>query len=151
MLMAKDRCRVTLATPLQLKSRLLSEFTDQLENASLDPRSRTVGTVAVLILKKDFRGAKDALLPLKHRFKQAYDNHNLTIIEAILYSLVRNDLLSSIILTLNKNQTECADNPFYLYFSILKNLVNEIQAIQSQRKSRLQGLWNLFDGLSELE
>lgn len=151
MMFAKGRCRVSLATPPELISQLIGVFSDRLEFSSLDEWTKTVGTVMLFMLNKDFRGAGDAVSSLKDKFKERLNDKNLSIIEGILYALTRNDLIPIIISTLNENQTDFADDPFYLYFSILKNLVSEIQAIQSQRKSRLQGLWNLFDKLSELE
>ncbi|NVM53790.1 MAG: hypothetical protein HWN66_08825 [Candidatus Helarchaeota archaeon] len=151
MMFAKGRYRVSIPAPPELISQLLEKFSDRLITSILDKKIKTIGKSMIYVLKKDLEAARDACIPLIQNFKEGFANSNLTLLELIFYALLRNDIISIIITNLNAYQTEYARNPLAIYFSILKNIVNDIQAIHTRRKSYLQGLWNLFNTLSQLE
>ncbi len=151
MMFAKGRCRVSLSSPAELSSQLITTFSERLEAASITEWIKAMGTSMLNLLNKDLQGARDTCLALKQIFKEKFENQNLTLIEGILFCFLKNDLIPLIQKNLNHYQAEFADDPIFLYFSILKNVMNEIQDFQHQKKSGLQGLKNLLDNLSKLE
>ena len=151
MMFAKGRSRVSLPPPPELISQLFEKLSNHLATSGLNEKIKTMGKTMLYVLQKDLQTARDACVPLNQHFKEKLAKSSLSLLEAICFALLRNDIIPIIIKNLNAYQAEHAQEPLAIYFSILKNLAIEIQANQHQRKSALEGLRNLFENLSQLE
>ncbi|NVM28177.1 MAG: hypothetical protein HWN65_04985 [Candidatus Helarchaeota archaeon] len=151
MMFAKGRYRVSLPPPPELISQLSEKLSNHLATSGLNEKIKMMGKTMLYVLQKDFQTARDACVPLNQHFKEKLAKSSLSLLEAICFALLRNDIIPIIIKNLNTYQAEHAQQPLAIYFSILKNVVSEIQANQHRRKSALEGLRNLFENLSQLE
>ena len=151
MLFAKGRCRTSIPSPSDQIAVLHEAFSTSLNSSSLNAQMKTIGKTMLSILKKDFQAARETCTSLAQTFNEKFDNQNLSVLESVLFSLCKADLIFKILKTLNIYQIEFAKDPFSLYFSILKNLLSEIQSFQNQKKSSLQALLTFFNNISQLE
>ena len=151
MMFAKGRCRVSLPSPSKQINQFTEKFVERFSNGKQDDWSNQMGKLMNFLFKKDFKAARDATIPLQPYFKKKFDEKTLSLLEATFYSLIRGDIIPIIMKNLKNYQTEVAQDPISIYFSILKNIIVKIQYTQDQRKSALQGLLHLFNNLSQLE
>jgi hypothetical protein len=151
MMFAKGRCQVSVQTPSELIIQLTRTFENKLTTTPIDSWTKTFSTALLFFIKKDFQVVQDTISTSRLRFKELHSNLQLSLLEAILYSFLKPRILPVIQENLDNYQTEFAQSPFSLYFSLLKNHLYEIQEFQHQKGTKLQKLKNLFDNLSKIE
>jgi len=151
MLFAKGRCRVSVQTPSELITQLTGAFENKLTTTAMDSWTKTFSNALLFLIKKDFQAVKATISTSRFHFKELHFNLQLSLLEAILYSFLKPIILPIIQENLNNYQTEFAQNPFSLYFSLLKNYLYEIQEFQRQKGTKIQKLKTFFDNLSQLE
>ncbi len=149
-LFIKKPPHISLKTPTELILILTNKFLKYLTQDNTNQWTTRLATSLYYINKKDFQAAKEVILPLQSDFKSHIKQKKLYLIEALIRSLTKYRYVKSLKENLNFYLNQYANDPFSLYFLVLKNLVNEIQSFHAQKKSNLQMLRNLFKNLSQL-
>ena len=151
MTFAKEGFPESLKPPSELVSHLTNSFLSNLSKQTSDNWDTVLGKSMCFLLRKDFKTARNMASPLNSEFKERYNEKKLFLLEALIYSLIRKDLIPLINGALNEYMAKFAQEPLTIYFSILRNLLYEIQFSHKQRKSALQHLQTFFNNLSQLE
>ncbi len=151
MLFAKGRCHTSVPSPAERIQILLQRFRISLEEAKMTEWDKIISQSLLFFLFQDFKAARAVLLPYRKRFRQQHTKESLSLIELILFSLIKRALIPKVTEILNESQQNFAHDPLSLYFSILRSHLSEIEAILNQKKAGINYLKTLFDNLSQLE
>ncbi|MHA1650319.1 MAG: hypothetical protein ACTSYB_09000, partial [Candidatus Helarchaeota archaeon] len=139
MMFAKGRCRVSPQSPSTLLHQLIKAFENVYSDTSL-------GKAMAFILQRKFYAAREVILSLKKN-----DDEISSLLEAIIFSIIKQEFIPLILSDLNSYQTKFAQDSLSIYFSILKNLIYEIQTYHQAQKLSLKYLKNFYANLSQLK
>ncbi|MHA1275816.1 MAG: hypothetical protein ACTSQI_06715 [Candidatus Helarchaeota archaeon] len=151
MLYVKGRCHASDVSPSAQIQTLLARLQKILSAKKLPPWDKSLANALFFILNRDFKTARAALTSENNYFIRESSSMHLSFLEMIVSALLKKTLADQTNEIIDAHLQKFITSPYSLYFSILRNLLHEIQAFHDQRRGGLKFLKALFDDLHQIK